>query len=123
VTTLRTTLQPASSSPARARAFVTSALTTWDADALIPTATLLTSELVTNAYLHAHTGIELRVVRTDAGIRFEVFDTSPQDPDPRAVAELACHGRGLRLVDQLATSWGVAPVSPLGKTVWFELGR
>ena len=80
MTTLRTTLQPASSSPARARAFVTSALTTWDADALIPTATLLTSELVTNAYLHAHTGIELRLVRTDAGVRFEVFDASPQDP-------------------------------------------
>ena len=123
MTTLRTTLQPASSSPARAREFVTGALITWDADALIPTATLLTSELVTNAYLHAHTGIELRLVRTTAGVRFEVVDRSPHQPERRAVAELETHGRGLHLVDQLAASWGVAPMNPLGKTVWFELGR
>ena len=123
MTTLSTTLQPASSSPARARAFVTSALTTWDAGALIPTATLLTSELVTNACLHAHTGIELRLVQTDAGVRFEVFDRSPHHPVRRTVAELETRGRGLDLVDRLAASWGVAPVNPLGKTVWFELGR
>ncbi len=123
MTTLSTTLQPASSSPARARAFVSSALTIWDADALIPTATLLTSELVTNAYLHAHTGIVLRLVMTDAGVRFEVFDRSPRQPERGAVAELETHGRGLHHVDQLAASWGIAPVNPLGKTVWFELGR
>jgi anti-sigma regulatory factor (Ser/Thr protein kinase) len=122
VTSISTSLQSASSSPARARRFVATALTSWRADALIPTATLLTSELVTNAYLHAGTGIVLRLVRTDEGVRFEVFDASPGEPTPLVASDLDAHGRGLRLVDGLAAAWGVAPGSPTGKIVWFELG-
>ena len=121
VTMLRTTLQPASTSPARAREFVTSALAAWDADVLIPIATLLTSELVTNACLHGRPGIELRLVRTPVGVRFEVFDASPLHPTPRSATPDEDGGRGLHLVQELAAAWGIAPADPSGTTVWFEL--
>lgn len=122
MTTSTTSLLPSSASAAEAREFVAATLASWHAEALIPTAMLLTSELVTNAYLHARTGIELRLLRTADGVRFEVLDNGPNGIAPLDADDLDTHGRGLCLVRELAESWGISPGSPLGKTVWFELG-
>ena len=86
------------------------------ADAVV----LLTSELVTNAILHARTHIELAVRCESATIRVEVDDRSPQLPVPEPAAVDATTGRGLTLVDVMSGAWGVEERAS-GKTVWFEV--
>jgi hypothetical protein len=54
-------------------------------------------------------------------VRIEVSDATKARPVARAVEPSALRGRGLHLVDQSASRWGVDP-SPGGKTVWAEFG-
>jgi anti-sigma regulatory factor (Ser/Thr protein kinase) len=75
---------------------------------------------VTNAVLHAGSGVRVLVEGMPGGVRISVTDTDPQMPALRPPADQAESGRGLHLVDTLADRWGVAPV-PTGKSVWFEL--
>jgi GAF domain-containing protein/anti-sigma regulatory factor (Ser/Thr protein kinase) len=109
-------------SPGRARVFVADLLEQWGLEALVDAATLLTSELVTNAVRHAGTGMELAVRHTDDGtVRVAVTDSAPAvDVHPRKSGSDAEGGRGLFLVEQLAVGWGSA-VHESSKTVWFEL--
>ena len=91
---------------------------------LLDVALLLTSELVTNALRYGNGGgICLTVRRTPDALRVEVQDANPAAPQlsrqPDATVE---RGRGLHLIDSLATRWGHAPsADQTGKTVWFEL--
>ncbi|UQA97700.1 ATP-binding protein [Streptomyces halobius] len=84
------------------------------------TATLLTSELVTNALVHAKGGAVVRAMVTDR-LRVEVRDFAPQRPEPRTPSADGTSGRGLTLVRSLADAWGVRSHA-VGKSVWFELG-
>lgn len=84
-------------------------------------AELLTSEVVTNALVHAGAPIRITARVVGSGVRVEVADGSPHSPIVREYGELAGTGRGLRLLDLLAR-WGVEETVG-GKTVWFELGR
>ncbi|MGK5630144.1 ATP-binding protein [Streptomyces sp. URMC 123] len=93
------------------------------------TVTLLAGELVANAVRHgAHGGkAEFRLVLTadPAGptLRVEVSDTCPAPPVPVPAARLAPDaesGRGLLLVEALATRWGIDLRSADGKTIWAE---
>ncbi|MBZ5739162.1 ATP-binding protein [Nocardioides mangrovi] len=90
------------------------------------TALLLTSELVTNAVLHAGGNPVLDIDVQPARLRVTVTDGGaplPDQPDaPVTPAPLAESGRGLFLVETLADRWGSEPRSPYGKAVWFELG-
>lgn len=104
-----------------ARRCVRAWLQEWGWDAAEEVATLLVSELVTNALLHAHTDISLRVQANRRRLRVEVRDGNPRLPEMRRYARSASTGRGLRLVDELAERWGVEPGRD-GKTVWFEVG-
>jgi PAS domain S-box-containing protein len=115
------TLDP--TGPRAAREFVRDALESLGRTEDIEVATLLVSELVTNATLHAGTGGRIRVSATDSKIRVEVSDGSPAAPVMRARDVEAEHGRGMLLVEGLADAWGV-DVWPGGggKAVWFELG-
>ena len=81
---------------------------------------LLTSELVTNAVLYARSDVVLRVSLDAAVVRISVHDDSPMAPVPRSPGREDTSGRGLALVDVLATTWGVA-LNGNGKEVWFEL--
>ncbi|MEV0374965.1 ATP-binding protein [Streptomyces sp. NPDC050636] len=83
-------------------------------------ATLLTSELVTNALVHAKGGAIVRATVTDR-LRVEVRDFASQPPEPRAPTADGTSGRGLMLVRSLADAWGVRSHA-VGKSVWFELG-
>lgn len=83
---------------------------------------LLTSEVVTNALLHAREAGELAVYVFPTMIRVEVEDPSSLMPALRQAGVDAVSGRGLTIVDGLARSWGVEP-GIHGKRVWFEVDR
>jgi anti-sigma regulatory factor (Ser/Thr protein kinase) len=104
-------------SPSAAREFVASALEDWGRTDNVATAVLLTSELVTNAVLHAESDIAV-TVQEGEWLRIEVFD---EKPDQLSQHQLG-RGRGLRLVDALAAGWGVR-AEGRGKAVWFELAH
>jgi DNA-binding response OmpR family regulator len=112
-------------SPRAARRFVTRALTGWDDEEsdLTDTVTLLVSELVTNAVIHAGSEVEVMVRLTATAARIEVTDGSAQAIAPRDATFEEDSGRGLALVGTLAQRWGVRPAAGGGKTVWFEVLR
>ncbi len=62
----------------------------------------------------------LRLRRGRDAVWVEVFDDDMRLPRIRSAAETDEGGRGLYLVDQLATRWGSRP-TPDGKAVWFEM--
>ena len=87
------------------------------------TVCLLTSELVTNSVLHARMGAGDKIVLaarlTPEFARVEVRDSGPGfDPDVRNRVE----GYGLRMLDMLASRWGVDR-DDQGTRVWFEIDR
>lgn len=107
-------------SAGRARAFVESALAGAGLDHLAYTATLLVSELVANAVLHSGTPLEV-VVRCDGDrVRVEVHDENRQLPVRKHYSNLSGTGRGLMLIERMATDWGSDRTAG-GKVVWFEL--
>ena len=104
----------------RARRFVLTALDAFGVRGLDEVAELLTSEVVTNAVVHAHSGVRVSVEGLSSGVRISVADSNPLIPAVRRPVEEAEHGRGLHLVDTLAQDWGVDRLGE-GKAVWFEL--
>jgi PAS domain S-box-containing protein len=64
--------------------------------------------------------ITLRLRRGRSAVWVEVFDPDLRLPRIRSAAETDEGGRGLYLVDQIATRWGSRP-TPDGKSVWFEI--
>lgn len=92
-------------------------------DACVRTIALLTTEAVTNAVRHGPDGGAVTVaVSTSRGRwRVAVTDESPRPPIVRDVEPWALGGRGVMLIDRLATTWGVEHVGRGSKTVWFEL--
>ena len=104
----------------RGRRFLSETLATWDVGDVDFTASLVLSELVTNAVLHANTEIVVRLSPLVNGVRIEVEDGSSRVPLPRRYALDATTGRGLALVDALSQSWGVE-LTANGKTVWSEV--
>lgn len=114
-------LPPAAQSVVTARRHVRDVLRRWGCDDLVDAALLLTSEIVTNAVLHARTVVELAVSRTADGVRVDVSDGSPLLPSARSHgSNLATTGRGLQLLESLAVTWNSEPTGS-GKTVWFTL--
>jgi anti-sigma regulatory factor (Ser/Thr protein kinase) len=83
---------------------------------------LLLVELVTNAVLHAGrvTAVQLRLMGET--LRVTVCDPASAVPVARQAAPDADRGRGIALVEVLATRWGVdCPRPAVGKCVWLEL--
>jgi len=64
----------------------------------------------------------LRLRRGATSVWVEVFDPDLRLPRIRTAAETDEGGRGLYLVEQLASRWGSRPTSE-GKAVWFEMPR
>ncbi|SDR09493.1 Histidine kinase-like ATPase domain-containing protein [Streptomyces sp. 2112.3] len=108
----------------QARRIIRTELARWGLPEHVEIAELLVSELVTNAVQHAWGPLHLRMSHSplDRTLRCDIADGCPAAPPahrPPARAD-EDHGRGLHLVDQLATRWG-ARHTAAGKTVWFEL--
>jgi anti-sigma regulatory factor (Ser/Thr protein kinase) len=80
----------------------------------------LTSELATNVVLHANTDFTVVVRYNGARVRVEVGDGSRAAPVQRSSRPQDTSGRGLMMVDAMASDWGVTDTLH-GKRVWFEL--
>jgi anti-sigma regulatory factor (Ser/Thr protein kinase) len=85
------------------------------------TAELLISELASNAVRHARTPFEVRIWARATGLRAEVVDGSAALPVLGERSVDSEQGRGLRIVESLASAWGVDHRGGK-KAVWFELG-
>lgn len=116
----RTTLPADPASAGSARRFVRARLTEWGAPHLEYAASLLVTELVTNAVLHARSESVLSLAYDDGVLRAEVADSSLVGVQRRRYARDAATGRGLLLVEAISTAWGTAATEE-GKAVWFEL--
>lgn len=103
-----------------ARRFVSATLGRWKCDHVVDMVSLLTSELVANAVLHAGSPVVVTVTLSPTAVRVDVADTGPGRPERRNVPVQSTSGRGLALVDSMAARWGVAESRP-GKSVWFEV--
>ncbi|MFC8275365.1 SpoIIE family protein phosphatase [Streptomyces sp. NPDC057271] len=119
------TFDPVGRSVATARAFVRDTLQGWGYAEVVDDAVVLTSELVTNAVIHAGTAADVLCLRSEDGIRVEVADRYPEREIPLQGGRTVAHpdrenGRGLLLCAALATRWGVE-YTPTLKRVWFQL--
>ncbi len=117
--------QPRGDSVGSARRFVASALVGWAEASEVAVVVLLTSEVVTNVVVHAgpHGPDEEMVIRLHRSadrVRVEVTDTHPGTPVVGDGALEKGNGRGLLLLESLASTWGVTR-NDAGKVVWFEV--
>ncbi len=84
-------------------------------------AVLLTSEVVTNAVLHARTPMRLILELEEGQVAIRVYDGARLAPRTRSYRPDAGTGRGMHLVEALADQWGVDETAA-GKCVWFTIG-
>src|ERR1700760_4337197 len=128
--------QPDPAAAAAARRFVRQPLQSWDiserspdADRVVDDAVLLTSELVTNAVVHAGTALDVTCRIASGELEIAVRDRHParprHPPPPRPAfpgppSLSAERGRGLLLPSALASSWGVT-YARTAKAVWFRM--
>lgn len=107
----------------RIRKFLADCLEEWSLDTLCDSAEVLASEIVTNALIHGDSDVDVSLRRYPDRFRMEVRDS---DSHPAMIVALdeqgdtAEGGRGMVIVETLASSWGNSP-SGRGKTVWFEM--
>ncbi|MEY2437419.1 MAG: hypothetical protein QOF97_2255, partial [Acidimicrobiaceae bacterium] len=104
------------------RRFLTEQCRRWNCDDLIDDATIVVSELVSNAIRHANSSSELRMRYGSGVLRIELVDDSPTVPQPRNPHIGKTGGRGLLIVAALSHAWGVDPHAD-GKLVWVEFSR
>jgi PAS domain S-box-containing protein len=119
------TFDPVGRSVAAARAFVRDTLQGWGYSEVVDDAVVLTSELVTNAVVHAGTAADVLCLRTADSVRVEVSDRYPEREIPIRSSHIPApmdseNGRGLLLCSALASRWGVEYTST-SKQVWFRL--
>ncbi|MCA1712834.1 MAG: SpoIIE family protein phosphatase [Actinobacteria bacterium] len=123
MTTSATVLPAHGRSASEARRIIEAAVEEAQLTDLVDEALLLVTELVTNAIVHAGTELELLVSTDGPTLRVEVSDRSPGAiPVVRdQPSETREGGRGIFLLDALATEWGTRHFGS-GKSVWFQLG-
>jgi anti-sigma regulatory factor (Ser/Thr protein kinase) len=126
--------QPEPTAAAAARRFVRDTLQTWFISGaatmghgLVDDAVLLTSELVTNAVVHAGTPVEVTCKLTGGGVEVVVSDGHParlvpEPPENEHIPAERTSGRGLLLPAALASAWGVT-YGQAAKAVWFRIGQ
>jgi len=113
-------LEPHPSSATLARSHALDLVAPWASREFAADMGLLVTELVANAVLHGAAPIHLELFVDPPSIGIEVFDGSFVPPVMRQLGVEITSGRGLRLVDAIATSWGTRARID-GKVVWCEL--
>ena len=91
------------------------------ADRVVDTVELLTSEVVTNAIVHGKSGPRLAVTIDETVVRVAVQDRSPAMPERRLAHVDDLSGRGVVIVEEMASAWGVERERNGAKRVWFEV--
>ena len=118
---LQVRLDTQGEAPAQARRAVRRQLESWAVPGeAVDELELITSELVTNAFVHARPPIDLRLRHSAHEIVLEVQDRAVLRPRRRRPDDDDEHGRGLNIIEVLATDWGTR-ASESGKTVWCTL--
>jgi anti-sigma regulatory factor (Ser/Thr protein kinase) len=108
-----------------ARAFVRDTLFRWGETSTLDDTLLVASELFTNAVLHGAGVIDVYVTLNPATLRIAVVDEGQWAPAPAPTPDpdTMPSGRGLRIVQAIASDWG-NNFDPVGRTrVWAELPR
>ncbi|WP_205471468.1 SpoIIE family protein phosphatase [Nocardioides sp. SYSU D00038] len=114
-------LNHAGTAPGTARQAVGRQLREWGiGPSVVDDVVLVTSELVTNALVHARPPIDLAVRANDGRVQVEVRDRAVLRPRRRRPDDDDEHGRGLNIVEALADDWGTHAAES-GKTVWCSL--
>jgi len=95
----------------------------WGLERLSDDASIVLTELTTNAILHARgEAIDIWLRAGPHSLAIFVGDASPDMPvRVGALSDDDLFGRGLTIVESLARHWGTYRV-PLGKIVWAVLG-
>jgi anti-sigma regulatory factor (Ser/Thr protein kinase) len=128
--------------PGFARTLIERRLNKWGYSRILDDALLVTAEMVTNA-ANATPGKEITLLCRweEHSVLVEVWDSSPEPPVPAPVIELTVDdldlseadfdtngGRGLHIIQALATDWGhrFDPIDPTtgrspGKCVWARI--
>ena len=119
MTTASFSLLPVALSSASARKTLRIVLGDWADEGIRADAALLLTELVANCVRHARSPMQIRLTVEHDLLRAEVRDGSALNPIPREPDEHG--GRGVLILNALASSWGVLGHPGAGKTVWFEL--
>lgn len=112
--------EPSLEAPHGARRFVVEVLRERGDVELIGDASLITSELATNAVVHACCRFEVAVSFEPGTVTVSVSDSSVEEPALVDPSPTDPHGRGLLVVDALARRWGCVQTGA-GKSVWAEL--
>lgn len=104
---------------AESRRIATAAMRRWAVpSAMADEAVLVVSELMTNAIVHGadeQGSVGLRMQYGDGQLRIEVTDGNPEPARLKAAEDDDLGGRGLHLVEELASTWGT---SDAGHTTW-----
>ncbi|OLB81520.1 MAG: hypothetical protein AUI14_03100 [Actinobacteria bacterium 13_2_20CM_2_71_6] len=117
---LRESLEPVPGAARRARDLATEACLRWRSPDLVGPASIIVSELVTNAVCHARGPCDLTFARTMRYLHIGVRDEDPRPAIRQDPSALAYSGRGLMIVERSALSWGSTPAQT-GKVVWATL--
>ncbi len=118
----RTTLEPTLGSPQVARRLLRQFIEELGRPDWLDAGELAISEVVTNAALHGHTTMEVRLVAYEDRAYVEVKDFNATVPVQRHYDGDATTGRGMALVSALTAECGVMSFGDEGKVVWFRLG-
>jgi len=107
----------------RARALVRTTLRSWGVEARLDDLLLVASELFTNAVLHGAGQVELTLELRPDAVRLEVVDGGhPQVQVPLVPVQPGMFsGRGLAIVEKVASKWGSATSIQGGTRVWAEI--
>jgi anti-anti-sigma regulatory factor len=114
-------LKPVPRSLVKARTLVKRACSGWKVDTVTDRAQIVTTELVANALRHAGTPMELTVSLRQRCLHLSVRDGCESAPRLGGREDdFGMDGRGLKIVEALATGWGSTPTEN-GKVVWATL--
>jgi anti-sigma regulatory factor (Ser/Thr protein kinase) len=111
---------PVPEAVAAVRRFVTEVLTHWREHDLVTDATLVASELATNAVLHASSPFRASVDRSVGAVCIAIQDVTSEPAAPQDATSQDGSGRGMVIVEALSRRWG-SDALLTGKVVWAEL--
>jgi anti-sigma regulatory factor (Ser/Thr protein kinase) len=113
---------PVPESVRASRSFVVTALRRLEADHLVHDATVIVSELATNAVRHARSPFRVSVDESPGLVCISVQDAGHGHAALPTIApdDHAIEGRGIAIIDALAHSWGYDALED-GTVVWAQL--